>query len=57
MKAYQGDGTTGFQSPVQDYIGQVINLAELLDLRRLDLYPVRAVGHELRGRGIPPGIS
>lgn len=52
MSEYQGDETTGFQSPAQDYIEPVIDLAKLLDLRRPGLYPVRVVGHELRARGI-----
>ncbi len=34
MGTYQGDDTTGFQSPAQDYIEPVINLADILDLRR-----------------------
>jgi DNA polymerase V len=55
MGAYQGDDTTGFQSPAQDYIEPVIDLAALLDLRRPGLYPVRVVGHELRARGIRDG--
>lgn len=52
MGSYQGDDTTGFQSPAQDYIEPVIDLAQLLDLRRPGLYPVRVVGHEFRARGI-----
>lgn len=55
MGAYQGDDTTGFQSPAQDYIEPVVDLAALLDLRRPGLYPVRVVGHELRARGIHAG--
>jgi SOS-response transcriptional repressor LexA len=55
MGTYQGDDTTGFQSPAQDYIEPVIDLAALLDLRRPGLYPVRVVGHELRARGIHAG--
>lgn len=55
MGTYQGDDTTGFQSPAQDYIEPVIDLAELLDLRRPGLYPVRVIGHELRARGIHAG--
>lgn len=55
MASYQGDDTTGFQSPAQDYIEPVIDLAVLLDLRRPGLYPVRVIGHELRGRGIYAG--
>ena len=55
MRTYQGDDTTGFQSPAQDYIEPVIDLARLLDLRRPGLYPVRVVGQELRARGIHAG--
>jgi SOS-response transcriptional repressor LexA len=55
MGNYQGDDTTGFQSPAQDYVEPVIDLAQLLDLRRPGLYPVRVVGHELRARGIHAG--
>lgn len=52
MTDYRGDNTTGFQSPAQDYIEQVVDLAQLLDLRRPGIYPVRVVGQELRARGI-----
>jgi SOS-response transcriptional repressor LexA len=55
MGSYQGDDTTGFQSPAQDYIEPVINMAEILDLRRPGIYPVRVVGQELRARGIHAG--
>lgn len=55
MGNYQGDDTTGFQSPAQDYIEPVIDLARILDLRRPGLYPVRVVGQELRARGIHAG--
>ncbi len=55
MGTYQGDDTTGFQSPAQDYLEPVINLAELLDLRRPGLYPVRVKGQGLRSRGIHSG--
>ena len=55
MRGYQGDETTGFQSPAQDHIEPVIDLAELLDLRRPQLYPVRVVGQALRARGIRHG--
>jgi hypothetical protein len=41
MGNYQGDDTTGFQSPAQDYIEPVINMADILDLRRPGIYPVR----------------
>jgi DNA polymerase V len=52
MAQYQGDETTGFQSPAQDYIEPLVDLARLLDLRRPGLYPVRVIGNELRARGI-----
>lgn len=52
MAEYHGDETTGFQSPAQDYIEQVIDLAHRLDLRKPNLYPVRVVGQALRERGI-----
>lgn len=52
MAEYQGDETTGFQSPAQDYIEQVIDLAQRLDLRKPNLYPVRVVGQSLKERGI-----
>lgn len=55
MGSYQGDDTTGFQSPAQDHIEPVIDLAALLDLRRPGLYPVRVKGNELRARGIHAG--
>ena len=55
MSDYKGDDTTGFQSPAQDYVEPVIDLAQLLDLRRPGLYPVRVVGHDLRARGIHHG--
>jgi DNA polymerase V len=55
MGSYQGDDTTGFQSPAQDYIEPVINMADILDLRRPGIYPVRVVGQELRSRGIHAG--
>ena len=55
MGSYHGDDTTGFQSPAQDHIEPVVDLARLLDLRRPGLYPVRVIGHELRARGIHHG--
>jgi SOS-response transcriptional repressor LexA len=53
--SYRGDETTGFQSPAQDYIEPVLDLARLLDLRAPGLYPVRILGHEWRERGIHDG--
>ncbi len=54
-KGYQGDDTTGFQSPAQDYIGGVLDLADMLDLRRPSRFPVRVVGQALHERGIEHG--
>jgi len=55
MRGYQGDETTGFQSPAQDYIEPVVDLAAMLDLRRPQLYPVRVIGQALSARGIRHG--
>ncbi len=55
MGEYKGDETTGFQSPAQDYIEGVVDLAAILDLRRPGRYPVRVKGHALAGRGIRDG--
>lgn len=55
MATYRGDETTGFQSPAQDYVEPVIDLAAILSLRVPGIYPVRVVGQELRGRGIHAG--
>jgi DNA polymerase V len=55
MRGYAGDETTGFQSPAQDHIEPVVDLAALLDLRRPHLYPVRVVGQALAARGIRHG--
>ncbi len=55
MGKYQGDETTGFQSPAQDYIEGVVDLATILDLRRPGRYPVRVKGHALAARGIQDG--
>jgi DNA polymerase V len=52
---YRGDETTGFQSPAQDFIEGVVDLAALLDLRKPGRYPVRVKGQELRERGISDG--
>ena len=54
-KAYRGDETTGFQSPAQDHVEAVPDLAELLELRRPQRYAVRAKGDGLRKRGIHSG--
>ena len=55
MGEYKGDETTGFQSPAQDYIEGVVDLAAILDLRRPGRYTVRVKGHALAGRGIRDG--
>ncbi|MDX1922427.1 MAG: S24 family peptidase [Alphaproteobacteria bacterium] len=52
---YRGDETTGFQSPAQDHIEPVIDLADKLDLRRPARYPVRVIGQALSARGIHHG--
>lgn len=54
-KAYRGDETTGFQSPAQDHVEAVPDLAELLELRRPQRYAVRVKGDGLRKRGIHSG--
>ncbi len=55
MGKYQGDNTTGFQSPAQDFIEGVTDLATVLDLRRPGRYPVRVKGQALESRGIRDG--
>lgn len=55
MADYKGDETTGFQSPAQDYIEGVVDLAAILDLRRPGRYPVRVKGQALAARGIRDG--
>lgn len=55
MGDYRGDNTTGFQSPAQDYIEGVLDLATVLDLRRPGRYPVRVKGQALETRGIRNG--
>jgi len=55
MARYVGDETTGFQSPAQDYIEGVVDLPQVLDLRRPGRYPVRVKGQELRERGLWDG--
>jgi DNA polymerase V len=55
MGAYRGDETTGFQSPAQDHIEEVVDLAALLDLSKPGIYPVRVLGQELKDRGIDHG--
>lgn len=55
MAAYKGDETTGFQSPAQDHVEAVPDLAELLELRRPQRFAVRVKGEGLRARGIHGG--
>lgn len=50
--AYDGSNTTGFASPATVYLEAVIDLAEILDLRKPSRYPVRVIGAELASRGI-----
>jgi DNA polymerase V len=50
--AYDGGNTTGFPSPATIYLDPVINLAEILDLRRPSRYPVRVMGGSYPARGI-----
>ena len=52
---YKGDDTTGFQSPAQDYVEDVVDLAAVLDLRGPGRYPVRVKGQALAARGIRDG--
>lgn len=55
MGTYQGDDTTGFQSPAQDYVETALDLGQVLDLRRPGRYPVQFAGLSLRRRGIEAG--
>lgn len=55
MGKHEGDNTTGFQSPAQDFIEGVTDLARVLDLRRPGRYPVRVKGQALEARGIRDG--
>ena len=52
---YDGGNTTGFVSPAGNALEGPIDLAEVLDLRRPNRYPVRVWGEALRERGIHPG--
>lgn len=54
-EGYKGDETTGFQSPAQDHIEEVVDLAAMLELRKPSRYPVRVVGQALKERGIDHG--
>ncbi|PZT99707.1 MAG: error-prone repair protein UmuD [Brevundimonas sp.] len=55
VRAYQGDDTTGFQSPAEDHVEAVPDLADLLELRRPQRYAVRVKGNGLKSRGIHSG--
>lgn len=52
---YSGAETTGFQSPAQDHIEHVVDLARLLDLQQPSVYPMRVTGQALAARGIHEG--
>lgn len=52
---YDGGNTTGFVSPAGDSLEGVLDLSEVLDLRRPHRYPVRVAGDGLRHRGIHDG--
>ena len=52
---YKGAETTAFQSPAQDYIEGVVDLAAILDLRRPGSHPVRVKVQALSARGIQDG--
>lgn len=53
--AYRGAETTGFKSPAQEYIEELIDLGRILDLRKPGIYPVRVKGQEMQERGIRDG--
>lgn len=52
---YRGGETSGFQSPAQDHIERVIDLADVLDLRQPSRYAVRVGGRGLPTLGIKTG--
>lgn len=52
---YRGAETTGFQSPAQDHIKELIDLSRVLDLRKPGVYPVRVKGQAMQERGIRGG--
>ena len=54
-EAYRGAESTGFQSPAQDYIEQVVDLSRVLDLQKPGVYPVRVRGEAFQDRGIKEG--
>lgn len=52
MASYDGGNTTGFPSPATIYLEDLIDLIELLDLRRPNRYPVRLTGADWPEKGI-----
>jgi DNA polymerase V len=52
---YDGGNTTGFASPAGDSIEGPLDLADTLDLRRPNRYPVQVSGDALAARGILDG--
>ena len=55
MGSYRGDDTTGFTSPAQDYVEDVIDLGAVLGLRGPGRYPTRFKGQSIPRRGIFAG--
>jgi len=55
IQAYTGGETTGFQSPAQDSIVPVVDLAEMLEVRSPSRYAVRIKGEGFAERGIRNG--
>jgi hypothetical protein len=47
--------TTGFQSPTQDHIEHVVDLARILNLGHAGIHPVRVSGQAFQERGIRDG--
>ena len=54
-RSYQGDDTTGFQSPAQDYVEPAVDLHALLNLRLPTRFALRVIGQTLAERGIRQG--
>jgi SOS-response transcriptional repressor LexA len=55
LPKYRGGETTGFQSPAQDHIEHVVDLARILNLGHAGIYPVRVSGQAFQERGIRDG--
>jgi DNA polymerase V len=51
----RGGETMGFQSPAQDHIEHVVDLARILNLGHAGIYPVRVSGQAFQERGIRDG--